>query len=354
MTSGCACPLLTGALVTVAMNSIGGYRNHVSVALTGLDVEAKAAAVEAALWRACPFQPSDYAHLTTRLIRSDHPDPTTNETATAELRITVKDPDERKVGRAFTNAMVETVLCNIPGMYALSGAPGDGAGVVDGHEAVAGAVHEQRGGAHAAQVLLEARPAEQQLQDRARGAEEGHVGPRELAAVAVHRAVGVEDGPGEGLRVEPAQVEAVTQALLSHVGAAMTVETLDTLRVEEGLPWHGIDVTEENLLHETGQLSVYHSASKGCYLGQEVVARLEGRGGNVNKKFLGLRCSAAVAAGAEVVAEDKVIGRVTSAGMSPKFGAIAMGYLHRSHAEPGTTVNVDAVICTVSNLPFEP
>ena len=110
----------------VAMNSIGGYRNHVSVALTGLDVEAKAAAVEAALWRACPFQPSDYAHVTTRLIRSDHPDPTTNETATAELRITVKDPDERKVGRAFTNAMVETVLCNIPGMYALSGVPGDG------------------------------------------------------------------------------------------------------------------------------------------------------------------------------------------------------------------------------------
>ncbi|HUF97688.1 MAG TPA: acyclic terpene utilization AtuA family protein [Ilumatobacter sp.] len=111
----------------VAMNSIGGYRNHVSVAITGLDIEAKAAAVEAALWRACPFQPSDYASVTSRLIRSDHADADTNETATAELRITVKDPDERKVGRAFTNAMVETVLCNIPGMYALSGAPGDGA-----------------------------------------------------------------------------------------------------------------------------------------------------------------------------------------------------------------------------------
>ncbi len=177
--------------------------------------------------------------------------------------------------------------------------------------------------------------------------------PFREGAVRIHRAPDLPAG-GFSIHVEPAQVEAVTQALLSHVGAAMTVETLDTLRVEEGLPWHGIDVTEENLLHETGQLSVYHSASKGCYLGQEVVARLEGRGGNVNKKFLGLRCSAAVAAGAEVVAEDKVIGRVTSAGMSPKFGAIAMGYLHRSHAEPGTTVNVDAVICTVSNLPFEP
>jgi hypothetical protein len=114
------------ATLKVAMNSIGGHRNHVSVALTGLDIEAKAAAVEAALWRACPFQPSDYANVTTRLIRSDHPDANTNESATAELRITVKDPDARKVGRAFTNAMVETVLCNIPGMYALSGAPGEG------------------------------------------------------------------------------------------------------------------------------------------------------------------------------------------------------------------------------------
>lgn len=110
----------------VAMNTIGGYRNHVSVALTGLDIEAKAATVETALWRACPFQPEDYESVTTRLIRTDHVDPISNETATAELRITVKDSDERKVGRAFTNAMVETVLCNIPGMYALSGAPGAG------------------------------------------------------------------------------------------------------------------------------------------------------------------------------------------------------------------------------------
>ncbi len=171
-------------------------------------------------------------------------------------------------------------------------------------------------------------------------------------SVRIHRA---PDLPASGfsIHVEPSQVEAVTQVLLSHIGAAITAFTLDTLRVEEGLPWHGVDVMEENLLHETGQLSVYHSSSKGCYLGQEVIARLEGRGGNVNKRFLGLRCASVVAAGAGIVAEDKVIGRVTSVGTSPKFGPIAMGYVHRSHAEPGATVNVDGVSCTVSNLPFE-
>ena len=172
-------------------------------------------------------------------------------------------------------------------------------------------------------------------------------------SVRIHRAPDLPAG-GFSIHVEPAQLEGVTQALQSHIGVALTVETLDTLRVEEGLPWHGIDVTEENLLHETGQLNVYHSPSKGCYLGQEVVARLEGRGGNVNKKFLGLRCASAVAAGAEILAEDKVIGRVTTVGTSPTFGPIAMGYLHRSHAEPGTPVKVAGVPCTISNLPFEP
>jgi folate-binding protein YgfZ len=172
-------------------------------------------------------------------------------------------------------------------------------------------------------------------------------------SVRIHRAL---DLPADGfsLHVEPAQVEAVTQALFSHLGAAMAAFTLDTLRVEEGLPWHGVDVMEENLLHETGQLNLYHSSSKGCYLGQEVVARLEGRGGNVNKKFLGLRCASAVAAGTEIVSEDKVIGRVTSVGISPQFGPIAMGYVHRSHAEPGTTAKVAGVSCTVTNLPFAP
>ena len=107
----------------VATNELGGYRNSVAIALTGLDIEAKADVVEAAFWRACPYAPGDFATVDTRLIRTDHEDPTSNEAATAQLRITVKDLDERKVGRAFSNAFVETALASIPGLYGLGGGP---------------------------------------------------------------------------------------------------------------------------------------------------------------------------------------------------------------------------------------
>ena len=156
------------------------------------------------------------------------------------------------------------------------------------------------------------------------------------------------------IHVEPTAVAAVEEKLQSLLGAPLSENTLETLRVEEGLLWHGIDVKEENLLHETGQLEVYHSNSKGCYLGQEVVARLEGRGGNVNKRFRGLKCSKPVSASGEILADDdgKVIGRVTSAGHSPEFGPIAMGYVHRSHAEPGTRVSTQGAEAEVTTLPF--
>ncbi len=107
----------------VAINELGGFRNDLAVALTGLDVEAKAAAVEAAFWRACPHPPEQFASVRTRLVRTEHDDPTSNEAATAQWRISVKDPDERKVGRAFSNAFVETALSSIPGFYGLSGGP---------------------------------------------------------------------------------------------------------------------------------------------------------------------------------------------------------------------------------------
>lgn len=107
----------------VATNELGGYRNDVAVALTGLDIEEKAAVVEAAFWAACPYGPDDFASVRTRVVRTDHDDPRSNEAATASWRITVKDPDERKVGRAFSNAFIETALASIPGLYGLSGGP---------------------------------------------------------------------------------------------------------------------------------------------------------------------------------------------------------------------------------------
>ena len=107
----------------VAMNEHGGYRNDLAIALTGLDIEAKAAAVEAAFWRACPYGPDQFASVRTRVVRSEHDDPESNEAATAQWRITVKDGDERRVGRAFSNALIETALASIPGFYGLSGGP---------------------------------------------------------------------------------------------------------------------------------------------------------------------------------------------------------------------------------------
>jgi hypothetical protein len=110
----------------VAMNELAGYRSDMTVALTGLDIEAKAELIEAAFWEACPYRPEQFASVTTRLVRSDKPDPPTNEEAVASLRITVKDPDERKVGRAFSNAMIELGLATIPGFFGLSGGPSAG------------------------------------------------------------------------------------------------------------------------------------------------------------------------------------------------------------------------------------
>ncbi len=107
----------------VAMNELGGYRNSFTVALTGLDIDAKAAFAQATFWDACPYGPDDVAFIESNVVHTNKPDPATQEEATAIWRVTVKDPDERKVGRAFADAMVHTVLAGIPGMYALGGGP---------------------------------------------------------------------------------------------------------------------------------------------------------------------------------------------------------------------------------------
>ena len=111
------------ATLKVAMNELGGFRNDIGVALTGLDIDAKAQLVEGAFWEACPYKPADFASVTTRLVRTDEADPATNEEAVAVWRLTLKDPDERKVGRAVSNAMVELGLATIPGFFGVGGGP---------------------------------------------------------------------------------------------------------------------------------------------------------------------------------------------------------------------------------------
>ncbi len=110
----------------VCMNRDGGFRNDMRVCLTGLDVEAKAKVVEAAFWRACPYGPDDYQQVTTRVLRTNKEDPASNEEAVAVWHIAVKDPDEKKVGRAFSNAVSELALSSIPGYFGIGGGPGPG------------------------------------------------------------------------------------------------------------------------------------------------------------------------------------------------------------------------------------
>ena len=110
----------------VAMNEIGGFRQDLNVALTGLDIEEKARLVEEAFWIACPFDRSDFESVTTKLIRTDKPDPATNEEAVALWRLSLKDHDERKVGRAVANAVVEIALATIPGFFNVGTSPSGG------------------------------------------------------------------------------------------------------------------------------------------------------------------------------------------------------------------------------------
>ena len=110
----------------VAMNELGGYRKDLSVALTGLDIEEKADLVEKAFWLASPHAPSEFESVTTRLVRTDKADPATNEEAVATWRLTVKDPDERKVGRALADAVVELALATVPGFFIPGSSPSAG------------------------------------------------------------------------------------------------------------------------------------------------------------------------------------------------------------------------------------
>jgi hypothetical protein len=100
----------------VAINYLGGFRNSMSFVLTGLDIEAKAAMAETALFDRLggreQFQSAD-----TVLVGHPTPDPPSAEESVAELRITVKDPDPSKVGRAFSSAAIELTLANFPGCY---------------------------------------------------------------------------------------------------------------------------------------------------------------------------------------------------------------------------------------------
>ncbi len=188
------------ATLKVCLNRSGGFRNDMNVCLTGLDIEAKAKLIEDAFWVACPFAPSDFAQVTTRLIRTDQPDPASNEQAVAILKISVKDPDENKVGRAFSNAVIELGLATIPGFFGVGGGPSAGRpfGVYEPARVPAEAVPQEvvLVGGETSQVESVIPPGEVSLQLPPGPSAEAPGGPTRLAPLGV--VVGARSGDKGG------------------------------------------------------------------------------------------------------------------------------------------------------------
>ena len=135
-------------------------------------------------------------------------------------------------------------------------------------------------------------------------------------------------------------------------------EALNVARLEAGIPWFGIDMDESNLLPETGLETVLASETKGCYVGQEIVARMQTYG-SANKKLMGLRIESDQIPEPEdvIVRNGEELGRVTSACFSLTLKQpIALGYLKRGAYDPGIHVeilhNSAHLPATVVSLPF--
>lgn len=157
-------------------------------------------------------------------------------------------------------------------------------------------------------------------------------------SIVVQRADPILAGPGFLLRAAAEDWAAVEQALLAAGAVRCSEATFDTVRIEAGWPLYGRDITDQNLPQEVDRDSQAISFTKGCYLGQETVARIDALG-HVNRKLRSLKFSQKTApmAGLPLLDGEKPVGEITSATLSPKFSApLALGYVRRGHNEPGT------------------
>lgn len=150
---------------------------------------------------------------------------------------------------------------------------------------------------------------------------------------------------------------AVLGGLLESAGAApVAPEAVEAVRIEAGWPVYGVDMNSEIIPLEAGIESRAISMTKGCYVGQEIIVRVLHRGhGRVAKRLVGLRIdgSEPVSAGEKLDAGSHEAGWVTSSAQSPALGTIALGYLHRDQAKPGTSVTTaSGRAAVVSELPM--
>ncbi|MFO0895789.1 MAG: glycine cleavage T C-terminal barrel domain-containing protein [Pirellulales bacterium] len=146
------------------------------------------------------------------------------------------------------------------------------------------------------------------------------------------------NAPAWTLVTENAGLPAVRHALNAAGAAQIDPVVAEILRVEAGFPRFGRDVSDKNLPQEVHRDEHAISFTKGCYLGQETVARIDALG-HVNRTLCRLAFSgpAVPPAGMPFEQAGQAVGEITSAVWSPRLGAIGLGYVRRGHSEPGAT-----------------
>jgi len=163
--------------------------------------------------------------------------------------------------------------------------------------------------------------------------------------------------PGESADPVAASIAGAVSGLTCE---RLSEETVEVLRIEAGIPASVVDIDEEVVPPETGQVERGISYHKGCYLGQEVIERMRSHG-ILARKLVGLLIEgqSLSPAGSIVKRNDKEIGRVTSACWSEALGApLALGYLKTIHAQPDTKVTLGdsagGLSAIVAALPVRP
>ncbi|HEY6216345.1 MAG TPA: hypothetical protein VIW74_06745 [Pyrinomonadaceae bacterium] len=164
-------------------------------------------------------------------------------------------------------------------------------------------------------------------------------GVSELEGVTIIRATHTGED-GFDIVVDSVRAGELRQALLDAGAMRVDQETFEILRIEAGIARFGVDMDETNVIPETN-LDDAVSYTKGCYVGQEIIVRIKHRG-HPAKKLVGLKADRPLERGAIV----------TSAAVSPKLGNIGLGYVRYESIEPGSTVVVDGINTTVTELPF--
>jgi folate-binding protein YgfZ len=160
----------------------------------------------------------------------------------------------------------------------------------------------------------------------------------------------VRTDAGVDVVCDSADTDRVREALLAAGAFEIDAATADVVRVEHGRPRYGIDLDDSVIPQEAGLNERAVSFTKGCYVGQETVARLHYRG-KPNRHLRGLRLHEEVAPGTPLQLGDREVGKLTSVARSPRFGPVGLALVRRE-AQPGDVLDAGGVAAEVVDLPF--